>query len=128
MTPSRRAISAVLNLHDEGLIAHPSIGSYDLCCRTARDAGYREPILMGQNTLGFACRGIVETICGGDPLKVASISGRFSAAGYNGDVLGVETWAGDDVGVDALGDTIVLFRVVNQHGAVLVDRGFATVR
>ena len=95
---------------------------------TARDAGYREPILMGQNTLGFACRGIVETICGGDPLKVASISGRFSAAGYNGDVLGVETWAGDDVGVDALGDTIVLFRVVNQHGAVLVDRGFATVR
>lgn len=94
----------------------------------AREAGYRAPILMGQNTLGFACRAIVETVCGGDPTVLASISGRFAAAGYNGDMLGVELWTGDDVGVDPHGDAIVLFRVVNQHREVLVDRGFATVR
>ena len=40
MTSARRSISAVLTLHAEGLIAHPSIGSFDLCCRTANDAGY----------------------------------------------------------------------------------------
>lgn len=40
MTSPRRSISAVLTLHKEGLIAHPSIGSFDLCCRTAHDAGY----------------------------------------------------------------------------------------
>ena len=94
----------------------------------ARDAGYRAPILMGQNTLGFACRAIVDTVCGGDPTVLGSISGRFAAAGYNGDVLGVEMWVGDDVGSDAHGHEIVLFRVVNQHREVLVDRGFATVR
>jgi acyl dehydratase len=94
----------------------------------ARDAGYRAPILMGQNTLGFACRALVETVCGGDPRSVASISGRFAAAGYNGDVLGVELWIGDDVGTDDYGHQVVLFRVVNQHREVLVDRGYATVR
>ncbi|HEV8296686.1 MAG TPA: MaoC/PaaZ C-terminal domain-containing protein, partial [Acidimicrobiales bacterium] len=44
----------------------------------AREAGYRAPILMGQNTLGFACRGLVETVCGGDPKGLASLSGRFA--------------------------------------------------
>lgn len=94
----------------------------------ARDAGYRAPILMGQNTLGFACRAIVDTVCGGDPSALGSISGRFASAGYNGDVLGVELWVGDDVGADPHGHEIVLFRVVNQHREVLVDRGFATIR
>ena len=94
----------------------------------AREAGYRAPILMGQNTLGFACRAIVETVCSGDPSQVASLSGRFASAGYNGDVLGVELWVGDDVGADPHGHDVVLFRVVNQHRDVLVDRGYATIR
>jgi acyl dehydratase len=94
----------------------------------AREAGYRAPILMGQNTLGFACRALVETVCGGDPHALASISGRFAAAGYNGDVLGVEIWMGDDIGADPDGAGIALFRVRNQHRDVLVDRGYATVR
>lgn len=34
------SISAVINLHDEGLVAHPSLASFELCCRTASDAGY----------------------------------------------------------------------------------------
>jgi acyl dehydratase len=94
----------------------------------ARDAGYRAPILMGQNTLGFACRALVDTVCGGDPKALVSLSGRFADAGYNGDTLGVEIWVGDDVGTDPHGHEVALFRVVNQHRDVLVDRGFATVR
>ena len=95
---------------------------------TAHKHGFREPILMGQNTLGYACRAIVHTLADGDPSAVRSLSGRFAAAGYNGDTLVTEMWCGADVGSDARDDTVVLFRVVNQQGDVLVDRGRATLR
>jgi acyl dehydratase len=94
---------------------------------TAHKHGFREPILMGQNTLGFACRAVVHGLASGDPSRVRSISGRFAAAGYNGDTLVTEMWHGPDVGCDGRGATLVLFRVVNQRGDVLVDRGRATV-
>jgi acyl dehydratase len=90
-------------------------------------AGYREPILMGQNTLGFACRAIVHELADGDPARLRSIGGRFAAAGYNGDVLITEMWKGRDLGTDERGDDVVLFRVLNQRREVLVDRGRATV-
>ena len=41
-------------------------------------------------------------------------------------MLTTEVWEGDDLGVDELGDRVVLYRVVNQEGAVLLDRGRAT--
>ena len=90
---------------------------------TAHKHGFREPILMGQNTLGYACRAVVHALADGDPPRVRSIAGRFAAAGYNGDTLVTEMWIGPDVGCDARGDAVVLFRVVNQNGDVLVDRG-----
>lgn len=94
---------------------------------TAVAAGYREPILMGQNTLGFACRALVHSVAGGDAARLRSISGRFAEAGYNGDLLSIELWIGDDIGVDAEGHAIALFRVLDQHRRVLVDRGRATI-
>jgi hypothetical protein len=36
-------------------------------------------------------------------------------------------WLGMGVGADARGRLIVAFRVVNQDGAVLVDRGRVTI-
>jgi hypothetical protein len=36
----KKTIAAVMNLHGEGLVAHPSIGSYALCCQMAQEAGY----------------------------------------------------------------------------------------
>lgn len=94
---------------------------------TAWKNGYKEPILMGQNTLGFACRAIVHTLLGRDPVRVRSLTGRFAAAGYNGDTLITEMWHGSGVGRDEHGDAVVLFRVVNQSGEVLIDRGRATL-
>jgi acyl dehydratase len=94
---------------------------------TAHKHGFREPILMGQNTLGFACRAIVHALADGDPSRVRSVSGRFAAAGYNGDTLVTEMWHGAGVACDGRDDAVVLFRVVNQSGDVLVDRGRATV-
>jgi len=94
---------------------------------TAWKAGYREPILMGQNTIGFACRAIINELGDGNPTRLRSISGRFAAAGYNGDILVTEMWRGGDLGRDERGDDVVLFRVLNQRREVLVDRGRATI-
>jgi acyl dehydratase len=93
----------------------------------AERAGFKGPILSGQNTLGFAGRAIVEAVAGGDPTLVRSIEGRFAAPGYNGDRLVTEMWFGMGVGADAHGRLVVCFRVRNQDGAVLVDRGRATL-
>lgn len=93
----------------------------------AERAGFKGPILSGQNTLGFAARAIVEAVAGGDPTCVRSIEGRFAAPGYNGDRLLTEMWFGMGVGADRHGRLIVCFRVRNQDGAVLVDRGRATI-
>jgi acyl dehydratase len=90
-------------------------------------AGYREPILMGQNTIGFAGRALVHELGDGDPTRLKSIGGRFAAAGYNGDILITEMWHGSDLGRDERGHDVVLFRVLNQRREVLVDRGRATI-
>ena len=58
----------------------------------ARRAGWDAPILTGQNVLGFACRALVHTVLDGDPARLRSIEGRFSAPAYNGDTLRTEIW------------------------------------
>jgi len=93
----------------------------------AEQAGFKGPILAGQNTLGFAARAAIEAVCGRDPTRVRSIDGRFAAPGYNGDRLTTELWFGMGVGADTRGRLVVAFRVVNQDGAVLVDRGRVTI-
>ncbi len=98
----------------------PNLIHYDP--EVARAAGFDGPILMGLNTYGFACRALVETVCGGDPRALGSISGRFAAPGYNGDVLITQIWRNPD---EHLG---VLFRVVSDRGSTLVDKGRATMR
>jgi acyl dehydratase len=91
----------------------------------ATRAGFKAPILMGLNTLGFAGRALVHAVCGSAPERLRSIEGRFATPGYNGDVLTAEIWTGEGVGADPRGSRLALFRVVNQHGDVLLDRGRA---
>jgi len=93
----------------------------------ARRAGFRGPILSGLNTLGFACRALVDAVAGSTPERLRSLAGRFASPGYNGDGLSTEIWIGDDLGRDARGDRRVLFRVVNDDGAVLIEHGLATL-
>jgi acyl dehydratase len=93
----------------------------------AERAGFKGPILSGQNTLGFATRAVVHTVAQGDPTRVRSVEGRFAQPGYNGDTLITEMWYGFGVGADERGRLIVAFRVVNQDGAVLIDRGRVTI-
>jgi acyl dehydratase len=80
---------------------------------------------MGLNTFGFAGRALVHAVGGSAPERLRSIEGRFAAPGYNGDVLTAEIWTGGDSGSDARGNRLALYRVVNQRGDVLLDRGRA---
>ena len=86
----------------------------------ATRAGFKAPILMGLNSLGFACRALVCSALGGAPERLRSIETRFSAPGYNGDVLTTEIWL-----EKGAGSGLAFFRVVNQRGDVLLDRGRA---
>jgi acyl dehydratase len=93
----------------------------------ARAAGFDGPILTGQNTLGFACRAVVETVAGGDARRVRSIEGRFGKPAYNGDVLTTRIWTGRDAGTSDHEDTVT-FTVSTQRDEVVVDRGLAILR
>jgi acyl dehydratase len=122
-------------------VTHPTLAQQSLLWRhagndpnaihvdpeVARRAGFRAPILSGLNTLGFACRALVERACAGEPLLLRSLRARFANPGYNGDALTTEIWQGGDLGRDADGAAIALFRVVNQDGIALVEQGRATL-
>ena len=93
----------------------------------ARAAGFEGPILTGQNTLGFACRALVDTVAEGDASCVASIEGRFGKPAYNGDVLTTRIWSGHDT-TASVDSAVVAFTVSTQRDEVVVDRGRATLR
>jgi len=132
-TPPRRApdLSVTYQTADNQTLLYRHAGNdanaIHIDPTVAERAGFKGPILAGQNTLGFAARAVIEAVCDGDPARVRSIDGRFAAPGYNGDRLITEMWFGLGVGADARGRLIVAFRVVNQDGAVLVDRGRVTI-
>jgi acyl dehydratase len=86
----------------------------------ARAAGFDGPILTGQNSLGIACHAIVQELCPEKPEAVRSISGHFANPAYNGDVLTTEMWKKR---LPERGADIVVFRTVNQNGAVVIDGG-----
>ncbi|MHB8574134.1 MAG: FAS1-like dehydratase domain-containing protein [Dehalococcoidia bacterium] len=50
-------------------------------------AGLPDIILHGTATLGYAAQAIVDRVCGGDPERLARLSGRFSAMVFMGSTL-----------------------------------------
>ena len=84
----------------------------------AARGGFPAPILHGLCTYGVAGRGLLHEIAGGDPARLTSMYGRFSATVLPGQSLTVEIWQD---GADAR------FRVRTDEGTVVIDRGRATV-
>ncbi len=58
----------------------------------ARKGGLPRPILHGLCSFGFAGRAVVDTACGGDPLRLKSFSTRFVGVVFPGDRLITECW------------------------------------
>jgi acyl dehydratase len=78
--------------------------------------GFDRPILHGLCTYGFAGRALLHSLCGGNPSRLRSMEGRFSASVFPGEVLTTRMWqTGDGEAVfttsasgSALGDRVVL--------------------
>lgn len=58
----------------------------------ARKAGFERPILHGMCTYGIVGYALTKTLAEGDPARVRSLSGRFSAPLFPGEEVQVEMW------------------------------------
>ncbi|MGH9229002.1 MAG: MaoC/PaaZ C-terminal domain-containing protein [Acidimicrobiales bacterium] len=78
-------------------------------------AGFPRPILHGLCTYGFTGRALLHTLCGGDPARFRSMSGRFTSPVFPGEALTVRTWR------EGAGEA--LFQTVGPDGRVVLDAG-----
>jgi acyl dehydratase len=81
----------------------------------AARAGFSRPILHGLCTYGVTGRALLHALCGSDPARFGSMSGRFSAPVYPGDELTVSIWAA--------GPGEALFQTRTGDGTVVIDHG-----
>ena len=83
-------------------------------------AGFPRPILHGLCTYGFTGRALLHTVCGGDPARFRSMSGRFSSPVFPGEALTVRIWVED-------GGAAAVFQTTGPDGRVVLDAGRVTV-
>ena len=85
----------------------------------ARAAGFKAPILHGLCTYGVASRGLIATVCGGEPDRLTSMQARFTSPVYPGETIRIETWT--DGG-------IVSFRAsVVERDVIVLNNGRAEI-
>ena len=77
--------------------------------------GFDRPILHGLCTYGFTGRGLLRTLCDGDPARFRSMYGRFSSPVFPGEDLTVNVWR--------TGDGDALFQTEGGDGRVVIDAG-----
>lgn len=78
-------------------------------------AGFPRPILHGLCTYGFTGRALLHTLCGGDPARFRTMSGRFSSPVFPGEALTVRMWRE--------GPGEALFQTLGPDGRVVLDAG-----
>ena len=86
----------------------------------AARGGFSRPILHGLCTYGFTGRVLLHELCGSDPARFISMSGRFSAPVLPGQALVITIWRGES--------GTAQFQTASQDGTVVIDRGVATFR
>ena len=86
----------------------------------ARAAGYDKPFMHGLCTYGFVGRAVLNTLCGGDPARFRSMTGRFAERVQFEDTVVTKIWVVED------GDAIV--QSEDQNGAVVLSQARVTYR
>ena len=81
----------------------------------AARGGFSRPILHGLCTYGFTGRALLHALCGSNPARFQSMSGRFTRPVLPGDTLVVSIWCEDDATAQ--------FRTATEDGTVVIDRG-----
>jgi acyl dehydratase len=87
----------------------------------AARGGFSQPILHGLCTYGVTGRALLQSLCGGDPGRFRSMSGRFSRPVLPGEPLTVSMWLAGD-------GATALFQTTREDGTVVIDRGLVQVR
>jgi len=86
----------------------------------AARGGFSRPILHGLCTYGITGRVLLHEVCGSDPARFVSMSGRFSRPVLPGESLVVSIWAGADGAAQ--------FQTAKEDGTVVIDRGILRFR
>jgi acyl dehydratase len=81
----------------------------------AARGGFSRPILHGLCTYGITGRVLLHEVCGSDPARFVSMSGRFSRPVLPGESLVVSIWAS--------ADGTAQFQTAKEDGTVVIDRG-----
>jgi len=80
----------------------------------AKFGGFERPFLHGLCTYGFAGRAALSSLCGGDPARFVSMSGRFSDQVYMGDSIITRIWKTEP--------GMALMQVETQKGNVVLSQ------
>ncbi|RLU01721.1 MAG: 3-alpha,7-alpha,12-alpha-trihydroxy-5-beta-cholest-24-enoyl-CoA hydratase [Ketobacter sp.] len=80
----------------------------------AKFGGFEKPFLHGLCTYGFAGRAALSALCGGDPARFVSMSGRFSDQVYMGDAIITKIWK--------IEEGKALMQVETQRGNVVLNQ------
>ena len=86
----------------------------------AARGGFTRPILHGLCTYGMTGRVLLHELCGSDPARFRSMSGRFSRPVLPGETLVVSIWASET--------GIAQFQTAKEDGTVVIDRGVVQFR
>jgi acyl dehydratase len=93
----------------------------------AARGGFSRPILHGLCTYGVTGRALLHTLCGSDPARFRSMSGRFTRPVLPGDTLVVSVWLAGDGPTGPPGQPgqpgCAQFQTATEDGAVVIDRG-----
>jgi acyl dehydratase len=92
----------------------------------AARGGFPRPILHGLCTYGVTGRALLHTLCGSDPARFTSMSGRFTQPVFPGDTLTVSIWVASEANAD--GGGTAQFQTATQDGTVVIDRGLMRFR
>ena len=84
----------------------------------ARKAGYEKPFMHGLCTYGFVGRAILHGLCGGDPARFKSMTGRFADTVQFEDHIITKFWHD--------GPGAAILQVEDQSGAVVLSQARAT--
>ncbi len=84
----------------------------------AQKAGYDQPFMHGLCTYGFVGRAILSGLCGGDPARFKSISGRFAERVQFEEKIITKMW------ITSPGEAVV--QAENQDGVVVLSQASAT--
>jgi len=97
----------------------------------AARGGFDRPILHGLCTYGVTGRVLLHTVCGSDPARFGSMSGRFTQPVFPGDTLTVSIWVADEANASGAGSAAcgtAQFQTATPDGTVVIDRGVARFR